>query len=527
MQPSRPHTYSYAASKDFHTTFPRLLCESLRGAGDRDLVVDGSWRLTRTEITVAAARIQESLRQRDVRPGDVVVAQLPNWWETLAVTVAVWGMGAVLNLVTPIYRRREMTEIMRVLSPRLAIAPQAYRGHDHYEVIASIVDDEGIDCDVTTLRSEEGSDHSLVASWTGPEQDLEVVDAVDDIALVMFTSGTTGRPKGVLHSQRTLLYEASSIGERFVSAGDSVFMPSPLGHITGLLFGVLLPVLTDGEVVLMDRWDASQAVNLIEQNQCTFSVGATPFLSGLVDEYASVNRASSLRWFVCGGADIPRPLVSRAQSVMGTSVARAYGLTEMPTLCCGSPDDPPDKLQTTEGRVVGEAAARLGPAVGNAHELEIHGPELFLGYLDPADNAAAFTPDGWFRTGDLATIDDDYVTIVGRSKDMIVRGGENIGAKEIEDLACELDWISEAAVVGVPDDQLGERACIFVCTDDQAPTLEAVTAHLDQCGLARQKWPEYLIVVDSLPRTASGKVQKFMLRQQAQELLAGSSRRQG
>ena len=525
MRPSRPHTHTYAASKLFQTTLPRLLSESLEGAGERRLVVDGSRVLTRAEIAAAAARIQESLRERGVRPGDVVVAQLPNWWETVAVTVAVWGMGAVLNLVTPIYRRREMSEIIRALSPRLAIAPLTYRGHDHYSVIKDVVDDEGIDCDVTTLRSEEANDHSLVTSWTDPVHDLEVVDSVDNVALVMFTSGTTGRPKGVLHSQRTLLYEASSIGQRFVRAGDPVFMPSPLGHITGLLFGVLLPVLTDGEVVLMDRWDASQAVALIEQNQCTFSVGATPFLSGLVQEYASLDRRSSLRWFVCGGADIPGPLVTRARSVMGTSVARAYGLTEMPTLCCGAPSDPVDRLDATEGRVVGEAAARLGSAVGTAHELEIHGPELFLGYLDPADNTAAFTDDGWFRTGDLATIDEGYVTIVGRSKDVIVRGGENIGAKEIEDLACELDSVSEAAVVGVPDDELGERACIFVRTDAEAPTLETVTAHLDERGLAKQKWPEYLIVIDRLPRTVSGKVQKFMLREQAQDQLAKISRR--
>ena len=514
----------YAASKQFHKTLPGLLEESLKQHGERPLVVDGTRVLTRAEIAGASAQIQVALRERGVRPGDVVVAQLPNWWETVAVTMAVWGMGAVLNLVTPIYRTRELTEIMRALSPRLAIVPQAHRGHGHYNVIKAVVDREGLDCDVRTLRSEDG-DHPLVTSWTDPKHPLEVAGSVDDVALVMFTSGTTGRPKGVLHSQRTLLYEASSIGERFVRPGDSIFMASPLGHITGLLYGVLLPVLTDGEVVLLDRWDAAQAVNSIERNNCSFSVGATPFLNGLVKEHAHRGTRSSLRWFVCGGADIPGPLVSHARSVMGTSVARAYGLTELPTLCCGAPEDPLARLDATEGRVVGEAAARLGSRVGAAHELEIHGPEMFLGYLNPVDNNDAFTDDGWFRTGDLATIEEGYVTIVGRSKDVIVRGGENISAREIEDLACELDSISEAAIVGVPDDDLGERACIFVCTDAEPPTLEAVTAYLDQRGLAKQKWPEYLIVVDSLPRTASGKIQKFVLRQQAQEQLTGVSRR--
>jgi cyclohexanecarboxylate-CoA ligase len=297
-------------------------------------------------------------------------------------------------------------------------------------------------------------------------------------------------------------------------------MPSPLGHITGLLFGIILPILTDGRVVLLDRWNPAEAVVQVESHACSFSVGATPFLSGLVKEYSLRGQQSALEWFVCGGADVPSDLVSKAKETMGTNVARAYGLTEMPTLCCASPSMPLELRESTDGEVIGEADARLGSGTGGLQELQVHGPELFLGYLDPSDNERAFTPDGWFRTGDLARLDGRYVTIVGRAKDVIVRGGENISAKEVEDLIRCMDSVSDVAIVGVADSELGERACAVIVPIDRAPALSDVTEHLVASGVAKQKCPEYLIVESSLPVTPSGKVRKFELRDIAAQRLA-------
>jgi cyclohexanecarboxylate-CoA ligase len=299
-------------------------------------------------------------------------------------------------------------------------------------------------------------------------------------------------------------------------------MPSPVGHVTGLVYGVLMPLLMDGSCVLQAEWDAVAGADLIERHGATVCVGATPFLRGLTDEYTRRGQKSALRAFICGGADVPPSLVHAAGQALGSVVARAYGLTEMPTVTCGGPDDPEPVRAGTDGRLTGTSQARLaGPDGDGPGELEVRGPELCLGYLDPADTAAAFTADGWFRTGDLARLGPDRdVTIVGRVKDIVVRGGENISMKEVEDYLAAHPQVADVAIVGVPDDVLGERACAFVVPSGAAPSLAGLASYLTGQGIARHKLPEYLLLTDDLPRTLSGKIQKFRLRQRAAELLA-------
>jgi cyclohexanecarboxylate-CoA ligase len=326
-------------------------------------------------------------------------------------------------------------------------------------------------------------------------------------------------------------------------------MPSPVGHITGLVYGVLMPLLMDGLCVLQAEWDPQTGAELIEENGCTVCVGATPFLRGLTDAYRELGHQSPLRAFICGGADVPPSLVSDAERALGATVTRAYGLTEMPTVTCGGPDDPDSVRRDTDGRLTGSSQARLnvtGDPLGEAQgdsltgaegdplngaegdplngaegELEVRGPELCLGYLDPTDTAAAFTADGWFRTGDLARLSPDgSVTIAGRAKDIVVRGGENISVREVEDYLVAHPLIADVAIVAVPDAALGERACAFVVAADRAPSLTEISGYLAAQGIARQKLPEHLIVVDALPRTPSGKIQKFLLRDRAVRLLA-------
>jgi cyclohexanecarboxylate-CoA ligase len=308
-----------------------------------------------------------------------------------------------------------------------------------------------------------------------------------------------------------------------------VFMPSPVTHITGLLYGLLMPAMLRTRVVLQDVWDATAALRLIEQQRCSVTMAATPFLHGLVHHPdLPAFDVTSMRVFACGGADVPPALIRQAGERLGTSATRVYGSTEFPTLSTSPPDTPQDKRAGTDGRAIGAAEYRIVDdagadlRVGQTGELLVRGPELFPGYLAAADNDGAFTPDGWFRTGDLAVADrDGYVSIRGRKKDIILRGGENISATEVESLLFEHPAVREAAVVAMPDPVLTERACAFVVPEaGQAPSLPELTAFLLGKQLAKQKLPERLELVAELPKTQSGKVQKFRLRELIRDKLA-------
>lgn len=504
---------------------PALLGRVTGADPGRVLLIDGAAGLTGAALCSAVAADQARLRAARVRRGDVVCVQLPNWWEAVSLAHAVWGMGATLCPVPVNYRVAEVSAILAAAPVAAFAAPASYRGTAYPPMIAEAMRRSGVAAPLLTVRPEDPGPPAPA----GPPPyraagEPELAGDLDAVCLLMFTSGTTGRAKGVLHSHRTLLADAQSIANLYRMRGDVVYMPSPVGHVTGLVYGVLMPLLMDGSCVLQAEWDAAAGADLIERHGGTVCVGATPFLRGLTDEYRRRGQRSALRAFICGGADVPPSLVREAEAALGATVARAYGLTEMPTVTCGGPDDPEAIRADTDGRLTGSSLARLASGAGRAGgdgELEVRGPELCLGYLDPADTAAAFTADGWFRTGDLARLGPDQdVTIVGRSKDVVVRGGENISMKEVEDYLAAHPHIADVAIVGVPDDVLGERACAFVVARDGAPSLAEMGSYLSAQGIARHKLPEYLLVVPALPRTLSGKIQKFRLRERAAELLA-------
>lgn len=515
LNPTRPSDAVGTTLPDIAGPIPGMFGRALAQDSAAQLAVDGG-RLTHTygDVAAMARHLQQRLAAEGVGCGSVVSLQLPNWSETVAAYLAAWGLGAVVNPIPLILRERDLAAVLALAEPTVLLSPAGHGDGLQAARARSAVTELGLTCPVLEVARGEivvGTDQMI----------LETGD-VDDIALLMFTSGTTGRPKGVLHSHRTLLYETESIARTFRLEHDVIFMPSPLGHITGLLYGVLLPLMLRTSVVLLDRWNPDDALTLIEDQRCSFTVAATPFLDGLMHAYRRAGGSSSLRTFVCGGADIPAKLVADAEEVMRTEVFRTYGLTEMPTLCVGRTDDEPQSRRYTEGRVIGDARARIGKVVdpSGIGELEVIGPELFLGYLDPADNESAFTRDGWFKTGDLASIaDTGHITIKGRIKDVIVRGGENISAKEVEDLLLRMPEIRDVALVGVPDPSLGERAAAVVVGASRPVSRSEITAHLESSGIARQKFPEIVLNVQALPRTASGKVQKFLLRAQLIEAL--------
>lgn len=491
---------------------------------DATYVVDRSGRHSFAEVADRALRLAGALRELGVGPGAVVSFQLPNWVEAAVTLYATASLGAVCNPIVPIYRARELGFILRQARPTVAVVPAQFRGVDYVELYAHAAeqsDDRPALVAVGERRGtgggvvgfDECTSHAPVGATPGRNG--------GDRAVLLYTSGTTADPKGVLHSHASLRYECRSIIEHCgLIEQDVVFMASPLTHVTGLLYGLQLPLMIGASSVLQDVWDPEQACELIHRHGCTFTVGATPFLHGLATAVADGGSppVDSLRCFVCGGADIPPDLVLRTTRELGVDVVRAYGLSELPTATCGGLQDPLQRRARTDGRPLPTGRARVRGEDGSVSdagqgELEVIGPELFLGYLDPDLDEAAFTDDGWFRTGDLAEIDGDgYVTIRGRTKDIIVRGGENISAREVEDVLFEHPKVAQVAVVGLPDDVMGQRACAFVVPGGAVPTLTELCEFLATKGLARQKAPERLEIVDALPTTASGKVQKHRLR---------------
>ncbi|WP_320669105.1 AMP-binding protein [Patulibacter defluvii] len=497
------------------------LREGARRHPRRLAVVDGDRRWDHATLDAAAERAAAALQRLGVGPGEVVSFQLPNRIEALVVHHAALRIGAVSNPIVPIYREREVGFILRQARSRVLVVPDVFRRFDH-RAMAERLRDELPALEHVLVVGEPGpastSLEAVCAAADGPPAAVE--RASRDPALLLYTSGTEAEPKGVLHSHDTLLHECRSVIDLYaVDERDVVLMASPVTHITGLLYGMQLPFMVGAPVVLQDTWDVDRALRLIADERCSFTVGATPFLHGIVHAPTLAEHdVSSMRVFVCGGADIPPALIRAARERTAMLATRVYGSTECPTVTGSAPDAPLDQhaesdgtaIAPTELRIVDEAGSPL--PTGARGELQVRGPELCLGYLDPALNGKSFTADGWFRTGDLAEVDGDgRMRIAGRMKDIIVRGGENLSAKEIEDLLIEHPAIEEVAVVGAPDPVLGERACAFVV--GRAPLeLDELVAFLRERRLANQKLPERLELVDALPKTASGKVQKHRLR---------------
>jgi len=503
-----------------------LLDDAVRAVPADVAVVDRERRVTYAEVARSVRATAAALHGLGVRRGDVVSYQLPNWLEAYVVHYATVALGAISNPIVPIYRERELGFILRQAASRVIVVPDAFRGCDHAAMLARLAPELPDLEHVLVVGDPPPGTTALaeVVAAAGDAAPPRVARDPGDPALLLYTSGTEADPKGVLHSHDTLVYETQSIVDLYRMDGDDrILMPSPVTHITGVLYGLLMPAMLRTRVVLQDVWAPGAALELIERERCSVIIGATPFLHGLATAPELERRdVSSLRVFGCGGADVAPELIRSASARLGCRASRLYGSSECPTVSGTPIDDTDERHTTTDGRPIGGARARVVgedgrelPA-GTPGELVVRGPELFLGYLDPALTERAFDADGWFRTGDLAAMDAyGHLRILGRLKDVIVRGGENISAKEVEDLLAEHPDVAEVAIVAMPDPVLVERACAFVVPrTGAAPTLADLTGFLRERGLATQKLPERLELVDELVKTASGKVQKFRLREE-------------
>lgn len=487
-------------------------------------LVDEDTRLTFAEYWLEAQRVAAGLRALGVRPRSAVVYQLQNWWEQCVLHYAIVLTGAVAVPLVTAFRAHEIRHIIGQLRPAAIVGADSDREPGaHPARISSVLRECGSDAALIVARpigELPNGAHAMHNVRAEPDLAEPAGDA-REVCTVIYTSGSTSDPKGVLHTHESLLYDARTrVSDFNLTAADVIFMPSSLAHVSGLSYGVHLGCLLRSKVALLDRWSPADAIDLIEREGATITNGATLMLRGIVDEYIQRRRSSSLRVFACGGSDVSEPLIREAQVVLDAYVTRAYGCSEAPTLTWGRPGDDPNRVASTNGRAIGAAELRVVDDAGTpvpagvVGECEAIGPERCVGYVDAALNDAGFRLDGWVRTGDWVSIDaDGYLSVHGRKKDIIVRAGENISAQELERILLEHDSIRNAAVVATPDERLGERAYAFVEVRDHRPMdLAAVRVHFERRGVAKIKWPEFVEVIDDLPRTGAGKVDKKVLR---------------
>ncbi|WP_420625676.1 AMP-binding protein [Candidatus Poriferisodalis sp.] len=515
------------------------------------VITDRFGTMTWGEFGAEVDAASKGLLEIGVRPGVIVQLQLPNWRHFVVAAVACDRIGAVVNPVAPIFRHNEVTVMSELGRPMVVISADSYRGfglaqmhaelRERCEWVAELVVVPGPSTSPSNSNGDESWLPADAMTWEDlieegrfSSYDRAAVDLCrpgpNDVCEMMFTSGTTGLPKGVMHTHNILEVAVDAfldtVCEGLVphpGAGASQayvsHMASTLGHQTGYLYGMRLPLHVGGHVVMQDVWDPVEFVGLIEKHRIQLSMGATPFLADVLGvESLTDHDLSSWQRFLCAGAAIPRPVLERAIELLpDCTVMPGWGMTECGLLTVGMPDDPLER-RLTDGRAVRDNEVRVVDEAGESvldteGDLQCRGTALFAGYMAGREFTAQHWPDGWFDTGDRAIMDaDGYISIAGRSKDLVIRGGENVPVREIEDALLRHPAVGVVAIVAKPHERLGETGCAFVQPVGDPPTLADLTDFLDAQNVTRQFWPEDLVIVDEFPMTPSGKIQKYRLR---------------
>ena len=522
-----------------NTTICTYLDAAAQRHPDQTAVVDRFGRLTYAELVQQVDRLALAWLDLGIETGDVVSFQLPNWNQFVIIQYALSRIGAVGNPLIPIYRQRELRFMLKLAGSKVMIIPRTFREFDYTEMMRQLCPELPKLERIYVLGDEVPADmHSFDALLATPWErhgDVAALQArpvnPNALAEIVFTSGTTGEPKGVMHTHNTILGPVLSLIDRLqLEATDVIMMASTFGHQTGYLYGVHMPTVLGGTGVYMDVWQAARAIELIEAEGVTLTMGATPFLSDLT--YApnlARHCIASLRLFLSAGAAIPRQLVIDARERLRCAISAGWGMTENALVTVNRIDDPPEKIFGTDGCCLRGMAVKVvdehGQNVPVAQEGDLlcRGPQHFAGYYQrPQVTAASFVEDGWFSTGDRAMLDaDGYVSISGRSKDIIIRGGENIPVVEVENLLHKHPKVQNVAIVAMPDPRLQERACAFIIpAPGETFTFGEMVAYLLEQQLAKQYLPERLEVVSEFPMTPSGKIQKYVLRQRMTEQVA-------
>lgn len=516
------------------TSFSALLAQQVDERPDGEFVFDSSTSYTYKEFGERALRLAAGLRRAGLQKGERVAVQLPNWTEFVLLSVAVSRIGAILVPIMPIYRDDEVGYVLQHSGASLAVTCGEVRGFNHAEMFAELAKDcpdlrstyiarVGDDLDARLGSPLDslvvGGDLDALEDEIGPDSNP------DDGFLIVYTSGTTSRPKGCYHTFNTLRASAAAIAKSLDYTADDVqFGPSPITHSTGLVTSVVLPLLVGARSCLMEAWEPSEGLRLIQEHGCTAAVTATPFLQMLMGAYdPDKHDASSLRAWVCAGSPIPGSVVEKSRELFaGCQTLSLYGRSEnfLTTMC--TVHDPAERSATSDGAALEGAVVHVVDPMGSEvpHGVEgdiaYKGPSHMIEYFrNDEETAALFTPDGFSRSGDLGKMDEDgFVRVTGRLKDIVIRGGMNISARELEDHLLAHPKIANVAVVGMPDERLGEKVCAYVvpAEPDSEVTLDDVVGHLKEHKVATQKLPERLEVVQQMPMTATGKIQKHVLR---------------
>lgn len=500
------------------------LADSLHRAAEqtprRVLIVDGGHLIDSHTLRAQATSLAQSMLAR-APTGSVVSFMLPNWHEAAVIYLAATLAGMVVNPILPSLRDRELQFILNDAGARLVFVPSSFRQQDYVAMLSRVIARLPAPPEVVVLRGDAGSHtpYEAMLRETPHATEFPTLDP-DAVRMVLYTSGTTGRAKGVLHSHNSIHALMCQLRDHWlIEPGDKFLIPSPIAHIGGSIYAFEGPLLLGSTAVLMDRWNADDAVRAIDVERCTHMAGATPFLDQML---AAARRAGtrlpSLKVFICGGASVPPSLIRDAASYFERAVvSRVYGSSEVPVTTVGvmQRDDVAHAAET-DGRA-GLAEIRLNghPAAPEGEgEICAHGPQMLLGYLHADDETDAFDADGYFRTGDLGRrIDGGYLVVTGRAKDIIIRNGENISPKEIEDILAQHPEIAEVAIVGLPDPRTGERACaVIVSKNPPGPDAASLRSFLESQGVATFKAPEQVVIRPALPKNDAGKVLKHQIR---------------
>ncbi len=455
------------------------------------------------EVENNARRLAAGLHRRGVGPGDVVAMQLPNWVEAAVTFWASAFLGAVVVPIVHFYGRKELTHILGDAKPKVFITAESFGRMQFEPDLASDIEIVGV------VGGENPTFDDLL-----DDEPLRGVLPTDPAGPTLFayTSGTTSAPKGVIHSHRSLVHETHQlVGQNMMDTGKQL-IATPVGHFIGMVGAFLMPVLSRHPIHLTDVWDPGVALKLMLSDGLAVGGGPPYFVTSLLDHPDfTTEHLAGVRTVGLGGSTVPIA-VTRRLADLGINTYRSYGSTEHPSITGSRWDAAEDKRLYTDGCPLSGVEVKLA----EDGEILSRGPDLCLGYTDDALTAKAFDADGWYHTGDIGILDEDgYLTITDRKSDIIIRGGENISAVEVEEALLAMPGVAEAVVVAAPDPRYGEHATavLRMHAGHDLPSLEDVRAHFQASGMARQKWPEELQRVDEFPRTASGKVQKFKVRQ--------------
>lgn len=501
--------------------------QSARAMPDKIAVVDNHGAsYTYSALDHAASCLANWMLAKGIESGDRIAFQLPGWCEFTVIYLACLKIGAVSVPLLPSWREAELVWVLNKCQAKMFFAPTLFKQTRPVDLILPLQNQlpqlqQIVGVDKLAPATSSLSLSQIIADNT--PLTTAITTHGDELAAVLFTSGTEGLPKGVMLTHNNILASERAYCARLNLTWQDVFMmPAPLGHATGFLHGVTAPFLIGARSVLLDIFTPDACLALLEQQRCTCMLGATPFVYDLLNVLEKQPAdLSALRFFLCGGTTIPKKVARECQQ-LGIKLLSVYGSTESSPHAVVNLDDPLSRFMHTDGyaaagveiKVVDDARKTLPP--GCEGEEASRGPNVFMGYFDePELTARALDEEGWYYSGDLCRMDEaGYIKITGRKKDIIVRGGENISSREVEDILLQHPKIHDACVVAMPDERLGERSCAYVVL--KAPhhslSLEEVVAFFSRKRVAKYKYPEHIVVIEKLPRTASGKIQKFLLR---------------